>query len=398
MKRALLALAGTFLTCFVIFSQDNNVNAYLDAFQNNFERSSGISTKIEILQDAAEIDREGMAPIYTEALEYILNNPDIFYTDPLSAELTTMAIRLIGAINYQQASYALWQIFKEIDQTGVRVEALSVLGSIAKGNEEIDELMTAWLDAQNTLHKDGVRTDLQVISEMVSALGKIAAPASFPVLFTAGIIGYSNEISEKARDALLKIDDDFMGNIINIIQSLPAQEKVAAFELALSAENLSDEELGNIAETALNYGNSTVAATPEEKTYIRTLRYESAKVLKNLSWSQATDAIIEHFDLAVLEYERGLCDKSQLLEAIACLGSMATHEAAVRLTLYIELLNHFVESGQNIDEQIILTVIQNLGALGDKVALDSLLYVKYLNYSNTVKKAAREAQSNLKIR
>ena len=60
------------------------------------------------------------------------------------------------------------------------------------------------------------------------------------------------------------------------------------------------------------------------------------------------------------------------------------------------MLNSFTENGQIVDEQIILSVIRNLGELGDNTAFDYLLYTGYLNYSGTVQRAAREALKNLK--
>ncbi len=75
---------------------------------------------------------------------------------------------------------------------------------------------------------------------------------------------------------------------------------------------------------------------------------------------------------------------------------MSTHEAAVRLTQYLVLLNSYTEKGRGYDEQVVLTLLDNLGILADKVAFDDLMYTQYLNYSAGVKKAARAALDNLK--
>jgi hypothetical protein len=98
----------------------------------------------------------------------------------------------------------------------------------------------------------------------------------------------------------------------------------------------------------------------------------------------------------VVEYERGVVNKSNLLEAIACLGAMGTHEAAARLNMYLGLLNQYKENEKQVDEQIALATIKNLGQLGDSVAADNLLYAQYLGYSARVRKAAKEAFNNLK--
>ncbi len=63
---------------------------------------------------------------------------------------------------------------------------------------------------------------------------------------------------------------------------------------------------------------------------------------------------------------------------------MNTHEAAVRLTQYLVLINSYTEKGKAYDDQVVFAVLQNLGALGDKVAFDDLMYTQYLNYTTAV--------------
>jgi hypothetical protein len=75
---------------------------------------------------------------------------------------------------------------------------------------------------------------------------------------------------------------------------------------------------------------------------------------------------------------------------------MGSHEAAVRLTQYLMLLNSLTESVQEYDGRIVLAVITNLGKLGDNVAFDDLMYAQYLSYSPEVKRAIRQALENLK--
>jgi len=89
-------------------------------------------------------------------------------------------------------------------------------------------------------------------------------------------------------------------------------------------------------------------------------------------------------------------DRNHLLDAIGELGAMNTHEAAVRLTQFLVLINSYTEKGKAYDDQVVFQVLTNLGTLGDKVAFDDLMYTQYLNYPNAVKKAARAALDKLK--
>ena len=123
----------------------------------------------------------------------------------------------------------------------------------------------------------------------------------------------------------------------------------------------------------------------------RLLRRESVLVLTDYGWSESTADVIYHFNRTIEELTMGIGDTQRLLEAIDALGAMGTHEAAERLTLYQNVLNQDVENGKDVDEQVVLEVIANLSALGDKIAFETLLFVGILEYSDRVKRAADAA-------
>ncbi len=398
MKQKLPALLLFLFLISFSFCQESAENPFLEAFMKNFERSTSIETKIELLQDAAALDQVGMSPLYVIALDYIITNSGIMITEPSAPELAALAVRLINAVKYTDANRKMWQLFEETDDSHTRIEILNTLGNTALGDRFIPDLLTVWLDSQNSLFQDTQKTDLAVTAEAIVTLSKIGTEKAFPVLFSAAIIGYPREIRDKAEEALVNLNGDFKSMITDVISKSLPDEKLLAIDMAERVESITEEELGEIAKYAISYGISNIMSEYDDRMKIIALRAKAAAILEKLKWSAATKLAIEHFDLTVSEYEKGYADKSVLLGAISCLGAMGTHEAAVRLTLFIELLNYNIESGQMVDEQIILAVINNLGKLGDKVALDSLLYVKYLDYSSAVKKAAREAQKNLKIR
>ena len=50
----------------------------------------------------------------------------------------------------------------------------------------------------------------------------------------------------------------------------------------------------------------------------------------------------------------------------------------------------------SVNHEVLLAVIESLGALGDKAAFDNLLYVTYLPYPETITTAARTALAGLK--
>ena len=55
------------------------------------------------------------------------------------------------------------------------------------------------------------------------------------------------------------------------------------------------------------------------------------------------------------------------------------------------------EEENEVNDEIILAVINALGAIGDKTAFDSLLAVSYLDYNDQILQAARKALSGLRF-
>jgi hypothetical protein len=75
---------------------------------------------------------------------------------------------------------------------------------------------------------------------------------------------------------------------------------------------------------------------------------------------------------------------------------MGTSEAAQALSLQLGLINSTMERTREFDEELLISVIEALGNIGDKVAFDYLLYIGYLPYPDSVQTAARDAMNRLK--
>jgi hypothetical protein len=75
---------------------------------------------------------------------------------------------------------------------------------------------------------------------------------------------------------------------------------------------------------------------------------------------------------------------------------MDSAEAAQTLALQLGLFNSQMERTGEFDADILISVINALGELGDKIAFDYLLYIGYLSYPEAVQSAARDALNRLK--
>ena len=389
-KLCILIFIG--LVIFPVSAQDQS--EILQAFQKNFVRGN-LSTKIQVLQEAATQEGVDMGPLYLQSLDFFINNARIFENDLVAHELAILSVRLIGISGYADALFSLWELFTIDDTKNLRIEVLSALRNLAPVDPRLVKNINRWLEGQNDLLRVGEPVDSDVLEEAVVTLGEIGDDSSFSVLFTVSIIGGSDELDRKAREALYSIEGNFHELILRVIEENPLSEKLEALRISLSNVDLVDREKGQIAELALTKGLYTGVTLATEREFLRQLRYESIRMLTKLSWSTATLDVIEHLDKTIEEKTFGVGRTSHVLEAIQCLGAMNTHEAAVRLALYLDLLNSDVESGKSVEDEIVLAVIQSLGDLGDKVAFDYLLYAGYLDYSSSIKKAARESLDQL---
>ena len=390
---AILVLGILLIPASGIWAQEIDENRLLFAYHRNFARGS-LSTKVQVLQDAAESGETGMGKLYLQALDFYLDNYNTLKGDATAIELVKLAARLTGREGYEQAIGSLWEIFKQEEDIGVRVAAMNSLGDLLDAEDPLIQQIYSYLKVQNEQYLLGKEVDIQVISETIMTLGKIGSAETFPALFAAIHLGYPEQVEQKARDAINNLEGDTIEMVVEVLETGFAREKRPVLEWAMQKESFTREQKGTLALKALEVGLE-LTNNEEINALIRELRYAAVRYLTELEWSQATDLLIEHFDQTNVEVDRGITPQSVLLEAIAALGAMGTNEAAVRLSLYLEVLNTYMENGQRVDEQVVLAVVRNLGKLGSNVAFDHLLYTMYLDYPRSVKQAVREVLSDL---
>jgi HEAT repeat protein len=372
-----------------------NTQDLLRSFTRNFAIAS-LDVKMQIIQDAGNSGYSGMGPLYRQAIDFVLNNFTLIDTDQRFRQLAILALDQMEASGYTEGRYSVLKLFDIEQETGVRISCLNALGTLAQGDEEIIEYLNVWLSQQNTVFQSGKVPDIYVISAAVRALAQLGDQSSFPVLFSTMTIGYTDDITRSAREGLFRLGGELKDNMIAILKGSDLEEKKLALQMSMESDRLDDNAKAEIAQFAMDVGLHTAAADNPSRQIAREIRYLAAVALTERKWSSATDLAIEHFDTVLLEYDRGLTDKRRVVEAVDCLGAMRTHEAAVRLTQYLVLLNAYTERKQEFDNIIVLAVVRNLGILGDKSAFDDLLYAQYLSYSSEIKKAARNALDNLR--
>ncbi len=369
--------------------------ALIDTYKRNFVRSS-LGTKLELLQDAAAYEGVDMGPLYDTALQFILGNASLLTTDSLLRDMSILSVNMIRKYKYAPAAENLWNLFEVYKENLVRVPVLQTLAEVAVGNKTILTELNSFLDVQISLFKAGTRIDQSVLDASIYALGRLGDASSFPYLFAAYTASVSKTVTDRAGVAMSTLKGDYASLLADVIKSHPPAEKLAALEAGLRGEALVAEKRAALAEVALAVGVPYMSASPADQAFIIALRASAARELTTREWQKASPLAVKHFYDFQLQFNRGQVSKSNFLEAIALLGAMGTNEAAQALALYLQIINTETEQGKSFDEQISLAVVNNLGRLGDKAAFDYLLYMGYLQYPDSVKKAARDALQKLR--
>jgi hypothetical protein len=370
-------------------SQDTG-ESIVTTFLNNFERAS-LEVKIKVLKDSENRGVERMSPLYITALQYVVSNADQLTTDSLMRELGAVAAELAGKTGAKEAADPLWDLFKTNQETLVRMTILRALGDIASPGDQTVVRLNDWVGKQNAAFRAGADPDFQVLEVAVEALGKIGDTASFKPLMGARINQYSARISNAAMNSIRNLEGELLPLITETYGKSTLDRKIQILNLFLEGNELDDQGKAQLAAAALREAVATSASAVSDKKAIRTIRFTAIKPITELEYSEATDAVIRHFNLCVTEYDRNIITKTNILEAIAALGAMENEKAAAALASYMDIINVYTENDRQYDSQIILAVVNNLRSLGYKVAYSPLLYATYLDYSDTIQNAVSKA-------
>ena len=390
-----IKLPVLFLAVFLagsVFSQE----PILLSYQRNFVRAS-LAAKPGILRDAATDRNSGefIGALYEFALQFVLDNSVLLWGDSDLVTLTTVATRGLRSAGYRNSSETLWKVFLSFQDPYSRVEILETLTSFGKDPQFIYNL-NQFLISQNGFYHAGYAMDYPTLTACISALGTLGDISSYIPLFSAFTAGYPQNINSEIQKALDSLEGNYRLFLNDILRSSPADDKLAALRLVTGSAKLGSQERGELAQTALEISLDLASTDSGNNADINALRYNAVQVLTGLRWTRASPHVIQHFYRVQSDFQNNLAPKDRFLEAITCLGAMGTFESSQVLALQLGYYNSRTEYSGEYDSDIILTLVQALGDIGDKAAFDYLLYISYLNYPEHIQIAARDALNRLR--
>ena len=391
-KRTVLLPILIFITI-NLFAQ--STDPVILSYQRNFIRAS-MSTKQELLNDASRITTMNMVQLYIDALVFVSQNYPYLGNDTQLMDLAIIAASKSTA--YQDTSIlpVIKEVFSRISDPKVKIACLNNLSVLAKGRKDDINFINAWFEQNLAAINSNSTSDVKTLSICASTLGILGDQSSFPVLFTAATGTYDSSIIDSASSALNMINDGYTDNILAILAQKNIKNMYAAYTFAMRKDSLQTNDKGKIAEAAFTAAvEIKMSGNFDNPGALQSLLHDSLEKLTMLSWSHAAPSVIKYFYQIQTDYKNDKSGVEAILPVIRCMGAMGTTESAQALSIFLGLLNSETEQKKIYNEQLMLTVIQALGDLGDKSAFDYLLYVGYLSYPETVKKASRDALARL---
>jgi hypothetical protein len=389
MKRFAVVLLLVLISISGFAQQSQTLQTYLDAFE-----SGSPDVKLQVLRRAQEEPAEEMSPLYLEAAEFLENNAGQVENSAAMremAQITAVGVREAGNV---QALEALRRVFESYREPDMRVNILRTLGAVGGDDDETITWLRDWVSVRNNLQVGGNRPNTQVVRAAIDAMAEISDESFFEPLLAAVLAQYSANITTAAREAMYALDGDIVQLAAQSIGNRSPEEKLQAFAFLMDEDELTAEQKSAIAAAAIRDALATETRSRSTEDTLREVRFLAVAVISENEYSDATDAMISHFNETFLEFDRGQVTRARVLDAIAGLGTMGTEAAAERLSRFLELLNGYTENDRPYETRIVMATIRNLEQLGYPVAYNPLFYASILEgYPSQVQTAAEEAMA-----
>lgn len=387
-----------FTSCALIFFLLSDISAEESESQKKYIKGN-IYDKTAAVREASGAESEILS---RWAIDFSLRNREILGNDRDLGALAVAGILSLPkdyiASSEQNVRDAMMQkfiaVFTAFNDENVRsavINKVSVLRDYYAVNPFADTLNTY-------LSKNVVTADSEqgVVKDAIVALGLIGNSNSFDVLNNAYRQKKWQQYENELTVSMGQIADKALSEILGIIQEGNIQNIREIFNVLVKNEKNSSTFRAQIAENTLSQtiyiaGNS---ATVTRETV--NLQMDSLRVLVQLKWTRAASTVLSFFETARWEYGAQSMKEDEYVEVIGSLAVIAPVDAAQTLSSYLAELNKQAENGTFPAENVVLAVINTLGAVGDKSAFDSLLYVTYLSYPENVITASRDALKKLK--
>ena len=324
-----------------------------------------------------------------KAIDFVLENNDIIGTDrdmdglAVAAVLSLPNDYVYGLSETEKTKVLekfinLFEKFSRSNtvQIAVQSKVLSLKDNI--NTSPFTEVLNKFLQSSTVLSSDS-----SLLKSVINSLGFIGNNISFSILY--------NNLNDKRYSAyypeieqtIKKLIPVSMNEVLQIIHSHDAANTQRIFNLVKEAE-ISTTNLCEISENIL------------KDSPLISLKFDALAILNSHKWTRASNSVLTFFASAQTDFQNELVTEDQFVNLIESLVNISPLDAVTPLIKYLGELNQQLEYNNTVAQNVVLAVINSLGAIGDKQAFDSLLSVTYLNYPEPVLSAARQALAGLR--
>lgn len=389
MKRIVFVLVFIFCV-FSIFAvdQDELLNLRKDFI------SAGIDVKAVILRSLSQSEDKSLIPIYQDAVEYVKTSYAILQNDDRLLNIGIIAVTKLGELNELKASASIRYLFSTVENEDFQIACLKSLSKLVQKDSAFTDYLNSLYDSGLSDLLSGKASNVNLLRVYAEALGNFADPSSFDVLIKTLFYPVNDGLKDTVKTALNNISFNYFDEILAKTMQKNIQYIWTLYLLAKENKRIEGPELGRISELVIDYGLKNLKGADLESS--ENLIEETLPVLSALKWSKASSQVNKFFYYAQGLRKTSLRGDELLIKIIDCMGNLGTIECSQNLSIFLGVLNSETEKTKQYSEPLVLSVITALRKLGDKTAFDYLLYVEYLNYSETVKQASRNAIEELK--
>ncbi len=306
---------------------------------------SDIKTKLKFLSSVSPEDSS--FDLYKKAAEFVLLNSGFYKNDPFFDEI------------YFRSSSGLLKILNSSPKMRKKTSDTEIISLLEYIKENTDETV-------------------------------------LPHIYRMRNLPYQPEIRKMADNIFSSYKGPLFPVAADIIENNPVADKLEIFKKALNSKDLTFMEKGELSSIAMKAAFDYEVIDHKEIETVKNILITAVDVIYDLDWSEASSLVLKYFD-RLIAYENKEVIKEPLVKTIKTLGKLGTHEAAVRLSMYIGLINSFAEKGLYYDEDILNEVIVSLGMIGDLVAYENLSIMENYGYRENIISASKQALSELTI-
>ena len=349
-----------------------------------------IAEKTAAVKEASDSEIDWISD---EAIYFCLKNKELLGQD---RELDALAVAAILSISNpdKETVSELNELFTLYDKSSnVQIAVLNKAVAL-KDTISVYEIT----NTLNNYIKNAVpgSIDSGVFKTILAALCEIGDSDSFTILYKLSNDKQFSSYSTDIENAVVELIPSAMEEVFAMIKGADIKKISSIFALVQKNSKISKKNLCEISEKVLNETILLTENSSGDSAGNIEVQLNALNILDSNKWTRASSLALSYFESSRTLFVKGSMNESQFKTVISSLRNIAPLDAVQPLIAYLEELNGRKEADDSVPAEIALSVINTLGAIGDKAAFDSLLAVTYLDYEESVLTAAREALSGLR--